>query len=484
MASLLLFTLLTISSSPGQPVLLDFYSESCAPCRLMEPTVRRLAADGYAVRQVDISREPDLARQFRVDQVPTFILVANDREIGRAVGTVSYERLRSLYEAVPAGGAPAANPPPQNPVQNPASVAEPAAASPPGGLNLQTRALYATVRLRVEDASGQSYGTGTIIDRHADAQGEEALVMTCAHLFRDSKGQGPINVDLVAPGAKNPVKGQLISYDLKQDVALVSIRPGIQVSPVVVAPAGYEVRTGDRVFSIGCDRGGDPSVHDSRVTALNKYVAPPNIEVAGAPVIGRSGGGLFSANGQLIGVCNLADPKDNEGIYAALPLLHQNLDKVGLSGVYRQSAPQVATTRGPAPAPNSDQLAADEPPPMPDRMPRAPRDNLAVPPAPTATGPSTAPWNAVSGVGMEDTEIICIVRSKTNPNSRNEVWVVDRPPRELLDRLAKESKSTSRNGRDPVVLQAARSDSPLGSAAPQRWSDTGNRTPIVRGQAY
>lgn len=480
MASLLLFTLLAISSSPGQPVLLDFYSDTCAPCRLMEPTVRRLAADGYAVRQVNIGREPDVARQFRVDQVPTFILVVNDREMSRAVGTVSYERLRSMFEAAPAA---VANPAAPNPTQNPGTAGALASAAPQGGLNLQTRALYATVRLRVEDASGQSFGSGTIIDRHADGQGEEALIMTCAHIFRDSAGQGAINVDLVAPGAKNPVKGQLISYDLKQDVALVSIRPGLQLVPVAVAPAGYEVRAGDRVFSIGCDRGGDPSVHDSQVTALNKYVAPPNIEVAGAPVIGRSGGGLFSTDGQLIGVCNLADPQDNEGIYAALPLLHQNLDKVGLSEIYRRAAPQVATTREPRPAANSEHLAHEQPPSMPDRMPRGPLDNHVVPPAPPVTG-AAPPLAAVSGAGLEDTEIICIVRSKSNPNSRNEVWVVDRPPRELLDRLAKESNSPSRAERDPVVLQAARNDSAIGGTAPQRWSDNGHRGPIVRGQAY
>ena len=36
-------------------------------------------------------------------------------------------------------------------------------------------------------------------------------------------------------------------------------------------------------------------------------------ESAGQPLIGRSGGGLFSADGHLIGVCNLADPKDDVG---------------------------------------------------------------------------------------------------------------------------------------------------------------------------
>ena len=49
-----------------------------------------------------------------------------------------------------------------------------------------------SVRLRVDDANGHSYGTGTIID----ARSGEALVITCGHLFRDSQGKGPVMVEL------------------------------------------------------------------------------------------------------------------------------------------------------------------------------------------------------------------------------------------------------------------------------------------------
>ena len=482
MASLSVFALLAILSSPGQPVLLDFYSDTCGPCLSMEPTVRRLMAEGYAVRPVNVAREPQLVQQFRVDRLPTFVLVADEREVARQIGPVSYDRLRAMFASVPSAASAADGPPAQPPSRTPAVDAAPPAAPSSAGLNPQTRAMYATVRLRVEDPRGQSFGTGTIVDRHTDAAGEEALIMTCAHIFRDSEGRGKITVDLVAPGAKGPVLGQLISCDLKQDVALVSIRPGISLVPVAVAPAEYQIRPGDRVFSIGCDRGGQPSVHDSRVTSLNKYVGPANIETAGQPVIGRSGGGLFAADGQLIGVCNLADPKDNEGIYAALPLLQQSLDKIGLSEVYQRNAPQLASTRNAAPGSRLDRSAVPEPPPMAERMPRPPLDNRPPQSNPALAGPA-APLAAVSGVGLEDTEIICVIRSKTNPNAPSEVLVVDRPPRELVDRLAKESQSRPGSDRDPVVLQAARSDSPLGGAAPARWADNPNRGPVVRGRA-
>ena len=82
------------------------------------------------------------------------------------------------------------------------------------------------MRLRVDDPTGHSYGTGTIID----ARSGEALVITCGHLFRDSKGKGPITVELFAATPEGvrvvgQVAGQVVDYNLDRDIGLVSIRP-------------------------------------------------------------------------------------------------------------------------------------------------------------------------------------------------------------------------------------------------------------------
>jgi thioredoxin-like negative regulator of GroEL len=82
MITLHALTLLAALSAPAQPVLLDFHAPWCGPCRSMEPTIRRLAADGYPVRMVNVDQESALARQFRVDSVPTYVLVVDGREAG------------------------------------------------------------------------------------------------------------------------------------------------------------------------------------------------------------------------------------------------------------------------------------------------------------------------------------------------------------------------------------------------------------------
>jgi thiol-disulfide isomerase/thioredoxin len=471
MITLHAFTLLAALSAPGQPVLLDFYADWCGPCRAMEPTVRRLAADGYPVRMVNVDQDPSLARQYRVDGVPTYVLVVDGREVGRAVGPTSYAQLAGMFVAAKPATATAPLPAVQPAAAPQASAAPPSADT----ADPQTRALGATVRLCIEDAGGRSFGTGTIIDMYQ----QEALVMTCGHLFRESRGQGKMSVDVFPAGASNPVAGQvlmLLSYDLEQDVALLAIRPNCPVTPVPVAAAGYQVRPGDRVFSVGCDQGAPPTVRQSQVTALNKYQGPPNIESSGQPVIGRSGGGLFAADGQLIGVCNLADPQDDEGIYAALPLLHANLDKIGQARVYqRGAAPSAVAQTPPAVAPTAPASSAVSPPDMASQMPRPPLE--APGPSVAAAATAAAPLIATAAAALDDdTEVICILRSKRDPRGPSQVLYFDRLSPALLEQLSRAAQPAQTGG--PVMLEASRDSLPPSRATSEASS------PVVRGQAY
>jgi hypothetical protein len=195
--------------------------------------------------------------------------------------------------------------------------------------------LAASVRLRIKDADGDSCGTGTIIGSRPG----EALVLTCGHIFRDSQGKGRIEVDLFGPHPASRVPGRLVGYDLTRDVGLVLIQTSLPVSAARVAPPGHTIRPGQLVASVGCNNGDAPSVQWSEVISLDRFVGPPNVEVAGQPIVGRSGGGLFSADGLVIGVCNAADPGQHEGLFAALGSIQAQLDELGLAGLYAPSRP-------------------------------------------------------------------------------------------------------------------------------------------------
>ena len=336
--------LLTALSSPGETVLLEFTTTGCAPCQAMQPVVQRLQREKYPVRQVNIAVDRQLAARFRVYQVPCFIMVVNGREVERVVGATSYQRLVSMIgtgtlRAVSSAGASpksvpvSLQPPTIRPAETlvrPTSVVTPRISASP-----QQRALAATVRLRVEDAGGTSFGTGTVIDTH----GSEALVLTCGHLFRDSRGAGEINVDLFVNGTTRTVRGELIAYDAQHDdVGLVSIRPGISLAPVSVAPAGVNAGNGQQVFAVGCNRGAGPTVLLSKIAGVNRFIGSPNYTVSGRPLDGRSGGGLFTADGQLIGLCKWAVTDADEGVYAGLAAVHKHLAKAGLQSVFESVA--------------------------------------------------------------------------------------------------------------------------------------------------
>lgn len=457
MVSLPIAAALLAITGVGDTVLLDFSSEYCGPCKQMEPIVGQLAASGFPIRKIDIAREPELANRHGVSGVPTFIMLADGQEVDRVVGATTSERLQAMLQKANQVARPSAQPPttaqqpqseklPITPTDQPWDSAQSVSQrsllrdeqnsrpQAPEAPTLPDRLIEATARIKIVDGGGNSVGTGTIIDSRAG----EALILTCAHIFRDSQGKGQIVVDLFGPGAPKNLAAELIDYDLKSDVGLISVRTVHPVTLAHVAPRSSSLRPGDTVFSVGCNHGEDPTIRQSKVTSLDKYVGPPNVQVAGQPVQGRSGGGLFNAEGLIVGVCNAADSIDNEGLYAGLPSVHAALDRRSLTYVYHPAAPG-DLDRGVA-LPTSHPTGAEQVPmaPIQSRQPQNAGPTTTIPAAREVVSQLSQQEQATLAAlhgQSQDAEVVIIIRPRGNPQAKSEVIVVDSASAAFRERL-------------------------------------------------
>ena len=83
-------------TNASRPVLIDFYADWCAPCRVLGPSIDAIAeslAGEIDVYKVDIEAAPELAGRFAVRSIPTLVLLEGGEERRRWLGIVPREEL-------------------------------------------------------------------------------------------------------------------------------------------------------------------------------------------------------------------------------------------------------------------------------------------------------------------------------------------------------------------------------------------------------
>ncbi len=93
-----------------KPVLVDFWAEWCAPCRMLAPTIDQVASD-YAGRvkvgKLNVDEFGEIAARYQIRGIPT-ILVFNGGEVhDQMVGAGSRETIVRMVDKVAATQAPA-----------------------------------------------------------------------------------------------------------------------------------------------------------------------------------------------------------------------------------------------------------------------------------------------------------------------------------------------------------------------------------------
>lgn len=70
------------------PVLLDFWADWCAPCRMLAPILEEVSAakPDLLIGKINVEEEPELAERFQILSIPTLILFQNGRTVKRISG--------------------------------------------------------------------------------------------------------------------------------------------------------------------------------------------------------------------------------------------------------------------------------------------------------------------------------------------------------------------------------------------------------------
>ena len=85
------------------PVLVDFWSPTCAPCRSLTPVLEELAKENEEdaiIAKVNTAQYPALVTKFGIDTLPTLLFFYQGRVVERMVGVQSKHKLQSALDEI------------------------------------------------------------------------------------------------------------------------------------------------------------------------------------------------------------------------------------------------------------------------------------------------------------------------------------------------------------------------------------------------
>lgn len=84
----------------SKAAVVDFSATWCGPCQMLAPILDELSGevDSVDFYNVDVDENPDLAREFRIMNIPVVVALKDGQIVGQQIGFVPKEDLKNFVE--------------------------------------------------------------------------------------------------------------------------------------------------------------------------------------------------------------------------------------------------------------------------------------------------------------------------------------------------------------------------------------------------